>query len=86
MGVVQLCRHDAVISHRVTRPKKTTTVTQSLQWIQLTLGHVEIPELFGGLGLADSAGWLGSESIQHGLAPRHGLDHQGLAEPPAAEG
>ena len=60
----------------------------SLQWIQLTLGHVEIREPFG-RGLADSAGWLRSES--HGLAPRrHGLeDHQGLGlkvEPPAPQG
>ena len=87
--LVQLCRHDAVIfftgffqGHR----RKTVSVSVfsfSLQWIQLNFGHVEIRELFGRLGLADSAGWLRSES--HGLARRHGLEDHGL-EPPAPEG
>ena len=84
------CGHffDTFFPRRIEEFSNTVSVS-ALQWIQLTLGHVEIRELFG-LGLADSAGRLRSESI-HGLAPRrHGLeDHQGLglkAEPPAPQG
>ena len=86
-GHVQLCRftmRSFFLTRFFPRPIEefSNTVSVSvLQWIQLTLGHVEIRELFGRLGLADSAGWLRSES--HGLAPRrHGLK----AEPPAPQG